>query len=79
MVFNFGCKEKDKIGALLMQQQAEPELRRLRGNTHTGRPLGSDSFLSKLETALGRRLRPLPAGRPKRKKLDWESSEKALE
>ena len=30
------------------------------------RPLGSDSFLSKLERALGRRLRPLPAGRPRK-------------
>jgi putative transposase len=33
--------------------------------THTGRPLGDDSFLSKLEHRLGRRLRPLPVGRPK--------------
>lgn len=36
----------------------------LRQSTHTGRPLGSDRFLSKLEAALGRRLRPLPVGRP---------------
>lgn len=35
-------------------------------NTHTGRPLGTDSFLSKLEHALGRRVRPLPVGRPKK-------------
>jgi REP-associated tyrosine transposase len=34
--------------------------------THTGRPLGSDNFVSKLETALGRRLRPLPRGRPRK-------------
>ncbi len=40
---------------------------RLRLSTHRGRPLGSDSFLSKLERRLGRRLRPLPVGRPKRK------------
>jgi len=40
----------------------------LRGNTHTGRPLGSDSFLSKLEKLLGRRLRPLPVGRPTKKR-----------
>ena len=32
--------------------------------TQTGRPLANDSFLSKLETKLGRRLRPLPPGRP---------------
>ena len=39
----------------------------LRINTHTGRPLGSDSFMSKLEKLLGRRVRPLPAGRPRKK------------
>ena len=32
-----------------------------------GRPLGSDKFISKLEVTLGRRLRPLPGGRPKKK------------
>ena len=37
-------------------------------HTHTGRPLGSDSFLSKLEDTLGRRVRALPHGRPKGKK-----------
>ncbi|MCC6487965.1 MAG: transposase [Candidatus Hydrogenedentes bacterium] len=37
---------------------------RLRMHTRTGRPLGSDSFLSKLETYLGRRVRAVPRGRP---------------
>jgi putative transposase len=46
----------------------EAEISRLRGNTSTGRPLGSDSFVSKLEVMLGRRLRPLPGGRPKGKR-----------
>jgi hypothetical protein len=36
--------------------------------THRGRPLASDTFLSKLETKLNRRLRPLASGRPKGKK-----------
>jgi putative transposase len=36
----------------------------IRLHTQTGRPLAGDSFLSKLETKLGRRLRPLPVGRP---------------
>ncbi len=45
------------------QELAEVDLLRLR--THTGRPLGSDAFLSKLETVLGRRVRPLPIGRPR--------------
>jgi putative transposase len=37
----------------------------VRGHTLAGRPLGSDSFLSKLEATLGRRIRPLPVGRPR--------------
>ncbi|MCL5279774.1 MAG: hypothetical protein M1376_07700 [Planctomycetes bacterium] len=44
--------------------------------THTGRPLGSDRFMSKLETLLGRRVRPLPVGRPK-KKADRQDSKGA--
>jgi len=38
----------------------------LRLNTHRGRPLGSDAFLSKIEALVGRRLRPLPVGRPRK-------------
>ena len=44
----------------------EQQVARLRENTHTGRPLGSDSFLSKCEKFIGRRVRPLPIGRPKK-------------
>jgi len=47
---------------------SDSELSRLRSRTHTGRPLGSDSFLSKLERLLGRRIRPLPVGRPKKQR-----------
>ena len=46
---------------------------RLRMNTHTGRPLGSDGFLSKLEKLLGRRVRPLPIGRPKKNKKSMKN------
>ena len=42
----------------------------LRSASSQGRPLGSDRFLSKLENALGRRLRPLPVGRPRKKKTE---------
>jgi len=38
----------------------------IRLNTHTGRPLAGDSFISKLEKVLNRRLRPLPNDRPKK-------------
>ena len=38
----------------------------LKLSTHTGRPLATDRWLARLEHKLGRRLRPLPVGRPKR-------------
>jgi len=40
----------------------------IRGTTLRGRPLASDSFISKLEAVLGRRLRAAPVGRPKKKR-----------
>jgi putative transposase len=52
--------------AQLRRADDEEELAALRSRTRTGRPLGSDSFVSKLETAVGRRLRALPVGRPRR-------------
>ena len=52
--------------AELSEGLTDEQMERLRLRTHTGRPLGSDGFLSKLETALGRRVRPLPRGRPKK-------------
>ncbi len=52
----------------LREPQDEQVVARLRMHTHTGRPLGSDQFISKLETLVGRRLRALPVGRPKIKK-----------
>lgn len=48
---------------------SDSELERVRLSTHTGRPLGSDSFLSKLEKLIGRRVRPLPVGRPRKEKV----------
>jgi len=36
----------------------------IRAQTRTGRPLGSDRFIAKLEAKLGRRLRRPPMGRP---------------
>jgi len=37
----------------------------IRRNTYTGRPLGTDRFLSKVERLIGHRVRPLPIGRQK--------------
>ena len=52
----------------LLEPQDDQEMKFLRTNTHTGRPLGSDKFISKLERTLGKRLRPLPIGRPRTRK-----------
>ncbi len=52
----------------LAEGLTEEEIARIRLRTHTGRPLGTDSFLSKLETLLGRRVRPLPVGRPRKRR-----------
>ena len=41
----------------------EEMVRLLRIRTQTGRPLGSDRFMSKVEACLGRRVRPLLVGR----------------
>ena len=48
----------------MLEQGIDPDFAEtFRRNTHTGRPLGTDSFLSKLEARLGRRLCALPVGR----------------
>ena len=44
---------------------SEDMTKRLRLHTRTGRPLGDDTFLSKVESCLGRRIRTLPRGRLK--------------
>ena len=51
----------------LTDNDVQEELSALRLNARTGRPLAGDRFLSELEPALGRRLRPLPVGRPRKK------------
>jgi len=57
----------DKWRGLLEEGVDEEGLARLRLNTRTGRPLGSDGFLSKIESVIGRRVRALPHGRPRKK------------
>jgi putative transposase len=51
--------------AALVERLDPGMLHDLRLRTRTGRPLAGDTFLSRLETQLGRRLRALPPGRPK--------------
>jgi len=48
----------------LGQIQSDEQVAAIRRNTHTGRPLAEDAFISKLEKLLNKRLRPLPIGRP---------------
>ena len=55
---------------LLQRPEDARDLAAVRSHTHRGRPLATDSFLSKLESSLGRRLRPLPVGRPAKKGKD---------
>ena len=42
----------------------------LRASTWTGRPLGTDRFIAKVEVLVGRRLRALPCGRPRKSQKD---------
>jgi putative transposase len=50
----------------LLHLSTEEELKILKRHEHTGRPLGRDSFVAKLEKTLGRVLRPQRPG-PKKK------------
>ena len=52
----------------LQQREDDDFLTAIRNRTNTGRPLATDSTLSKLEALLNKRLRPLPAGRPRKEK-----------
>ena len=51
--------------SILQQPEDEDQLVRVRSQTQTGRPIVSDSLLSKLEHKLGRRLRTAQVGRPR--------------
>jgi len=59
-----GLDWKEALGQGLDEREAAA----LHRSTMTGRPLGSDSFISKLEARLGRRVRALPVGRPRKRK-----------
>ncbi|HUW61998.1 MAG TPA: transposase [Candidatus Bathyarchaeia archaeon] len=53
---------RDTLKEIARDKPAQEAIRR---NTYTGRPLGADRFLSKVEHLIGRRVRPLPIGRQK--------------
>jgi putative transposase len=52
--------------ALLNSAIPEEALKELRGHDRTGRPLGDEAFLERLEALVGRVLRPQKGGRPKK-------------
>ena len=56
--------------AILRDHEDEELSNELRRTTFTGRPLGSDHFIAKLEAVLGRRLRPNPIGRLRQTKQE---------
>ena len=57
----------------LTEKQDNSIIKEVKSNTLSGRPSGNDSFMSKIEGMFGKRLRPLPEGRPwKKHKLDSE-------
>jgi putative transposase len=61
---------------MLTEGDDKETLAALRLHTQTRRPLARDSFLSKLEHTLGRRLRPLPVGRPRKQKPETRKKRK---
>jgi REP-associated tyrosine transposase len=53
--------------ARLSGEDSEEFLAQVRTSTHRGNALAGDDFIEKLEKHLGKSLRPLPVGRPKKK------------
>jgi putative transposase len=51
---------------LLAEKTQDEELEVLRGHARTGRPLGDEAFLERLEAATGRELKPRRRGRPRK-------------
>ncbi len=58
-------KDRDDWAEQLTEPQDEGTISAIRLAMRTGRPLGSDRFISKIETLIGRRLRAAPVGRPR--------------
>ena len=71
------CQDADEWERILAAGDDKAMGDKLRIWTSCGRPLGSDSFVSKLEKVLGRRLRPLPVGRPRKTGKNEETLKKA--
>jgi hypothetical protein len=51
----------------LMEGDDDKLIQKIRQNTKTGRPCGDEDFIKKIEGLIGRRLRTLPRGRPRKR------------
>ena len=51
----------------LSQKEDASIITKIRANTLSGMPLGNSTFITKLEKFFGKRITPLPRGRPKKK------------
>ncbi len=60
-------KDREAYRTFLMQTDTMMD-QKIRVNTSTGRPLGSEDFLSELENKLCRKILPGKAGRPEKQK-----------
>lgn len=69
-------KERQDWAKQLTEPQDDETLSRIRSSLRTGRPLGSDAFVSKVERFLGRRLRAAIVGRPPSKKSNQKARKK---
>ncbi|MEW5765497.1 MAG: transposase [Acidobacteriota bacterium] len=58
-----------------LSRSTDREVEAIRSCTRRGRPLGDDRFLTETEVLLGRRLRRLPVGRPRRERDVGEIAE----
>jgi len=52
----------------LSSEEPEDQIKIIRSNTKQGRPIGSSKFIEEIGTKVGRVLKTLPRGRPKKKK-----------
>lgn len=53
---------------LAARESDEQAFRAIRESTRTGRPLGDETFVRRIEQELGRDLQPKPIGRPRKKR-----------
>jgi len=66
ILFKYIEINQDKWKTFIDRSDDSNEVSIIRKHTMTGRPLGSTTFIQKLESSFGQRLHALPVGRPKK-------------